>query len=107
MNISLSHFFEVGLLERKNQQYQTPNFVMALPRGTRTPVFAVRGGQPVHQRTTANDRRWPSIAPHLTIFDRACSAPFGPVYWRKVGESQPCRDQPATPNWRPEQDERA
>jgi hypothetical protein len=39
----------------------------------------------------------------LTDFIHPCSASSGPVYWRKVGEGQPCRDQPATPIWRPAQ----
>ena len=40
-------------------QYQRRKSNMALPRGLEPPVFAVRGGQPVHQRTMANAREWP------------------------------------------------
>jgi len=79
---------------------------MALPRGL----------EPCFRRerratgTSANDGEWQRMAvntAHLTVLIRACSALFGPVYWRKVGEGQPCRDQLATPIWRPAPDERA
>src|SRR6188508_3234697 len=40
---------------------------------------------------------------HLIVLVHTCSAPLGPVYWRKLGEGQPCRDQRATPIWRPAQ----